>query len=105
MHGSVFSGTWITGLKDGRKVIASAGTREPLFATEESCSGVIIQALRTNATNIAVGGYNVNVSTGSEAGIILTPGQSETMFTNDASKIYIDAITTGDGVSFTVMIG
>ena len=46
----------------------------------------------------------VKATVGSEAGIILNPGGSASFDIDDAAKIYMDPITSGEGVSFNVLI-
>lgn len=101
--GLVAPGTYISVLTDGRKTVTVAGTPVQLVSSETPCAAVIVQALRTNAGHIAVGGANVKLTAGSEAGISITAGQPLTLDVNDARRVWIDADNSGEGVSYTIL--
>ena len=86
MAALISSGTYISVLTDGRKTVTTAGTPVQLVSTETPCAAVVIQALRTNAGHIGVGGPNVKLTAGSESGISLTAGQPEIIPVNDARR-------------------
>lgn len=83
----------------GRKVVAVTGTAIKLVANSTTCVKVVVQALSTNSGDIAVGGSDVVLTAGSEAGIILPQQNSISIDIDDVSKIYING-AAGDGVSF-----
>jgi len=85
---------------DGRKTVVAAGTAEKLVATATACRQVTITALLTNNDYVVVGSSTVVAASGTRRGIPLVAGQSITMDIDDVSKIYIDAVVTGEGVSF-----
>jgi hypothetical protein len=101
----VSPGTYITELKGGRKVVTTGGTAEQLTATDTNCQGAILQALRTNTGTVAVGGSDVNIAAGGENGIILTAGQTMTLFTTNLTRIWIDAENDSEGVNYLVLKG
>ncbi len=95
----------VTKLTGGRKVVTTGGTREQITSTETAIAGVIIQALRSNSGNVAIGGSDVDVTAGSENGIELVAGQTETIPCRDLSLVWIDADNNGEGVAFSLLFG
>ena len=84
---------------DGRKVVAVPGTAVQLSATSVKCQKVEITALfNTNA--VSVGGSTTLATAGSERGKILYPGDSETFYVDNLTKLYVDALTAGNGITF-----
>jgi len=85
---------------DGRKVVTSAGTAEPLSATSVKFISLEIQALEVNTDLIAVGASTVVAASGTERGILL--GQLATRYfqNGDLKDIYIDSRQDGEGVSY-----
>lgn len=86
-----------TSIGDGSKNVTTAGTRVQLSATSIPCKYVIVVALSTNTNNIYVGGSTIAAGRGRP----LLSLQAEKIDINDVSKIYIDADTDGEGVSYT----
>jgi hypothetical protein len=88
-------------LTSGRKVVTTAGTAVQLASTRTPAGRVTITALKSNTLQVAIGGSNVLATAGSETGILLAKAdQSITFFVDDLSKIWVDAGTSGDGVSY-----
>ena len=92
-------------IADNRKTVTAAGTAEKILAASTTCIKVIITALESNTDVIVVGGSTVVAGTtedggGTRRGTPLDPGQSLEILINDVSKIYIDAVVSGNGVSF-----
>lgn len=83
----------------GRKVVASGGTAEALAASTP-CVRLTIQAETDNTNNVAVGDSNVVAAAGTERGAILAPGGSVDIFTDNLAEVYVDAVTSGEGVTF-----
>ena len=87
---------------NGRKTVATAGTREPLITGDAKVLSVTIKALRANAGKVYVG----DVSVSSTVGFELDAGDSVDLATDDPSKpidlttIYLDVGTSGEGVTF-----
>lgn len=88
-------------ISDGRRTVASAGTRVQLSTTSVPVKKVIIQALQSNTGFIAVGGSTVVAATGSERGYILLPFNSITLTVTNLNLIYLDSTVDGEGVSYT----
>jgi hypothetical protein len=77
-------------------VVSSAGTAVVL-GSGVLLVGVIVQALSTNVSSIYIGPTSgVNSSNGYE----LQPGQATSFVTNGLNDLWINAITSGDGVCY-----
>jgi len=85
---------------DGRKTVAVAGTAEKLITAATACRQVTITALLTNTDYVVVGASTVVAAEGTRRGTPLVAGQAITMDIDDVSKIYLDAVVAGEGVSF-----
>jgi hypothetical protein len=84
---------------NGRKTLASAGTRERL-ATDTFCKKVIITAMVENTGIIVVGGSDVVASQSTRQGIPLYPANSIEIATSNLNKVYLDAEVNGEGVTY-----
>ena len=82
-----------------RDEVATAGTREQLASN--TCKRVHVQALNDNTNGIAVGGVTVVAASSTQVGIFLYAGQSMTFIISNTNLLYIDSITSGEGVSYT----
>lgn len=87
-------------IRDGRKVVATAGTRERLVSTNTPCKLVTITALIGNTNEVVLGDATVIASAGTRRGIPLFAGQSVTLYIEDLYALYLDAVTSGEGVSY-----
>lgn len=87
--------------RDGRKVVAAAGTAERLVAANTPCRRVTIQALPTNTGYIAIGDSTVVANTaGSVRGLSLSASNSVTLHVEDLYQLFVDAEVSAEGVSF-----
>lgn len=86
---------------DGRKTVTVAGTPERLVASNTPCKKVEVQALPGNTNNIAIGASTVDAAAGAERGIVIPPTGYATLYIEDLYALYVDAVTSGEGVSFT----
>lgn len=89
---------------DGRKVVATAGTRVQLSSGSTAIRSVEITALPTNTGVVAVGGTTVSAVAGAERGILLSAG-ARVRFdaddqVDDLNQIWIDATASGEGVTY-----
>lgn len=85
----------------GGKKLNSGGSGHPVaISANHASKKVIVTALSANATEVYVGGSDVSAVGGSENGVLLNPTGSATFEIDNVSKVYIDAVTSGDGVSF-----
>lgn len=88
-------------LGSGRKTVTTAGTRVQLTATKTECQWVDVQALSANTTAVAVGDSAVVAASGTEKGDVLLPLDAVRIPIDDVSKVWVDARTNGEGVSYT----
>jgi hypothetical protein len=89
----------------GRKATAEAGTRVQLVANPTPCIGVFFQAFRIN-TNLVTVGFDDVVGTpeNSIAGFeSLESGDTTFIPIDDASKLYLDSMVSGEGVKYTIL--
>lgn len=91
----------VSTLTDGRKTVTSAGTALAIRASL-ACKWVTVTALLTNTTQVNVGGSGVLATLGASSGTPLLPGGSVTIPVSNANLVFVDARTSGEGVSFTV---
>jgi hypothetical protein len=86
----------------GRKVVTTHGTRVPLAATAGTIAArLIITALKSNTNLVAVGGVAVVAAAGTEQGVLLKATDQPLELSGvDLSRVYIDSITDGEGVSY-----
>lgn len=85
----------------GRKTVTTAGTAVALGANT-AIARITIVALGTNTGQIAIGGSGVVAASGAtRTGVILEKGDRYDLAIDNLSKVYIDATTYGEGVSFT----
>ncbi len=89
------------GIGDGRKVVATAGTREPLVPSGVFVFGVAITALEGNAGAVVVGGDTVVANLTTRSGTPLNPRDSVDYDVNDLRHVWVDVVNSGDGVSFS----
>lgn len=87
-------------IADGVKSVTTAGTAVALVSAETLAREVTITARPANTNNISVGASTVVAAAGSQRGYILVPGGSVTLRVRDLADIYIDAVTSGEGVAF-----
>lgn len=100
-----------TALRTGNKVVATAGTAVQLAdsSTQPAIEPltVVIQALGTNTGVVVVGDSLVVAAPGTQAsptqrGIRLAANDALTLDIIDIRQVWIDAVTSGDGVSWMV---
>ena len=98
---------------DGRKTVATAGTREALVSTSTMYTNVDICALEGNTSEVVVGGSTVVATEASRRGVPLyvVSGVPDcyTIRTNlgtlgDLKNLYADVKTNADGISFTYFV-
>jgi hypothetical protein len=90
-------------LTSGRKTVTTGGTAEKLSATATDGTEIHICALSTNTNPVVFGGSDVVAAAGTRKGISLAAGEKYVLVFNDASKIYLDVVTNGEGVSYIVV--
>jgi hypothetical protein len=92
-------------IRSGRKTVATAGTAEPLMATNTPVSKVYITPETDNTNPVTVGGADVVGALATRKGVPLdndaTTEQVLVLCDVDLKDVYIDAVTNGEGVTFT----
>ena len=83
--------------RDGRKVVAAAGTAERLVSANTRCSEVTITAESDNTGDIV---STVVAAAATRRGVPLVPGASYTIKIEDLYQLWIDADVSSDGVVF-----
>lgn len=90
-----------TRIKDGRTVVATAGTRVQLSTVSIPCQKVEIVAETDNTGVIVVGGTTVVALLATRRGVPLNAGDVHTITDVDnLNKIYLDTTVNGDGVTY-----
>jgi len=87
-----------TAIATGTKVVAVAGTAEPIVAGVTLINSVEISALLGNTDAVFIGGSTVDSTT--NPGTLLFPGDATTVVIDDLNKVYVDSLVNGEGVSF-----
>lgn len=98
----------IGAIRDGRKLVTTAGTRVQL--ADSGATGavsVVIQALGTNTGNVVVGSSVCVAAPGTQGtptqrGILLKANDSISLDVSDLGEIWLDSVTSGDGVVWIV---
>lgn len=92
-------------VRDGRKVVAAAGTRVQLVATDTPAKLVTVMAMPTNTDIVVLGGSTVVAGNSTDSGAVrrgvpLNPGQSITLNVENLLEIYLDSVVSGEGVTY-----
>lgn len=90
-----------TTITSGRKVVTTAGTSVKLIAVVTAIKEVVVTAETDNTSTIVVGGSTVVAAIATRQGTPLEAGDSITINIDDLSKVYIDSLVNGEGVTFT----
>lgn len=88
-------------IRDGRKVVAASGTAVPLSATTVPILEVTVTAEEDNENMIVVGHSTVVADLATRRGTPLMAGESYTIDITNLMAVYIDSVTSGEGVSYT----
>lgn len=88
-------------VRDGRKVVAAAGTAERLVSSSTPCRKVEITAEVDNTDYVVIGDSTVVAALATRRGTPLAAGTTMTLYVHDLYNVYLDAVTSGDGVSYT----
>lgn len=92
-------------LIDGRKTVAAAGTAVQL-ASSQQVEFVVVQALSGNSNPVEVGASTTLATVNSQRGIRLDAKQmTPPLPVDDLADVWVDAVTTGEGVSFLAVTG
>lgn len=83
---------------DGRKTCTLAGTADQF--SSQACKHVILTALEANTDIVVIGSSTVVASSSTRRGHPLTPNQNVRLEISNLNLLYIDAVVSGEGVSF-----
>lgn len=87
-------------IRDGRQVVTTGGTRVQFSATNVRMGRIRITALSTNTNPVVVGSSTVVAAAGTRRGAPLAAGETVDMYIQDLSDLWLDAVTSGEGVSY-----
>lgn len=90
----------VTTIKDGRKTVTTAATRETLVSSSTPAKLVIITAETDNTGVIAIGGSTVVATVLTRRGTPLLAGDSMLLEVDDLLDIYLNSTVSGDGVTY-----
>lgn len=88
----------------GRQTVTTAGTRVQLSTTATPILQVAITAETDNTNPVTVGDSTVVGALATRKGTPLAAGATIVLAVNDLSKVYIDAITNTEGVTYTAVV-
>ena len=94
----------VTEIHDGRKVVTTAGTRVCLVNASTPCLCAVITGETDNTNPVTIGSATVVGALLTRQGIPLSAGQALVLEIDDLSKIYLDSITNGEGVTFIYLV-
>lgn len=86
----------------GRKTV-TAGAAGQLTATATPSRVVKVKAFVENTDKVVIGGSAVVAALATRQGYELAPGESVDIRIDDVSKIYLDAVVTGEGVEYVYL--
>lgn len=87
---------------DNRKVVATAGTAVALAASTP-IKEVTITAETDNTDIVVVGGSTVIAALLTRRGTPLYPGDSVTVASDNLAEVFVDALVSGEGVTFSYL--
>ena len=86
---------------EGRQEVTTAGTRVQIVPVPGVVHArVDVSALKTNDSDIYIGGQRVSAVAGRETGHLMEAGDTLTLENQDLSLVWIDALTSADGVTW-----
>lgn len=87
-------------VQSSNKNVTTAGTAVQLSATTLEAKRLDVTARYDNTDMVVVGGSGVVGAQSGRKGVPIAPGNTYTFFVTDLSKVYIDSVVSGEGVSF-----
>lgn len=85
----------------GRKVVTTGGTAVQLVSDSTPCVMLIVTAETDNTNPVVIGDSTVVGALATRKGTPLAAGASVTLYIDDVSKVWLDAVTNTEGVTFT----
>lgn len=92
--------TRLPNIYSGRKTVTVAGTAERFAASSTTAKKVTIMAELDNGDYVVIGGSDVVAALATRKGIALSAGMSITLDIQDLYDLWIDAVVSGEGVSY-----
>ena len=90
-----------TKLQSSNGSVTTAGTAVQVNPVSTPCAELSLTANEGNAGEICYGGSNVKAAVSGRIGTPLVQGQTVVLKIDDLSKVYLDAVTSGDGFSYS----
>jgi hypothetical protein len=87
-------------MASGNQTVVTAGVPVKLLASATECKSIDITANYSNADMITVGGSGVVGALSGRKGVPIAAGNTYTFKITDVSNVWIDSVSSGDGVSF-----
>jgi hypothetical protein len=87
-------------IRNGVRVVTTAGTHVQLSLVSIPCRWVAIQAQTDNTAAVAVGGNDVDATVATGDGILLDPGEKAVLPVDNLQALWLDALVNGEGVRF-----
>jgi hypothetical protein len=87
----------------GRQTVTTAGTRVQLSTTPTRVSEVTITAETDNTGIVVVGGATCVAALATRRGVPLNAGDTITLQINNLASVYLDAMVSTDGVTYTYL--
>ena len=95
----VISGTF-KNIVSGTQTVATAGTPVQLVATPTQAKRLDVTAGYNNTDMVTIGGSGVVGALSGRKGVPLASGNTYTFTITDVSQIWVDAVHSGDTISF-----
>jgi hypothetical protein len=84
----------------GNKTVTNAGTRVQLSSTTVPCSSVIVVGKAANSGTVWIGCSLIAAG----SGLPILPLQERTIKVDNLQKVWIDADTNGDGITYLYLL-
>jgi len=88
----------------GRQTVTTGGTAVQLSTTATPILEVAVTAETDNTNPVTVGASTVVGALATRKGTPLAAGETVVLAVNDLSKVYIDAVTNTEGVTYTAIV-
>lgn len=87
-------------IASGNKTVATAGTAVPLISAQTQAKRLDVTANYNNVDIVTIGGSGVVGAQTGRKGVPIASGNTYTFTITDISNIWVDAVNSGDGVTF-----
>jgi hypothetical protein len=90
-----------TKLQSSNGSVTTAGTAVQVNPVATPCAELSLTANEGNVGELCYGGSNVLAAANGRIGTPLIQGQTVVLKIDDLSKVYLDAVNSGDGFSYS----